>query len=204
MHDLIKRYPIVSDQIDARELSVILRELQKTLNLNVSGDIVELGCYVGTTALFMQRLLVEQKSDKRLYVYDSFEGLPPKTAADASPAGEQFRAGALRATKADLIKHFKQAGLPLPTIHKGWFADIMPGQLPDMISFAFLDGDFYESIRQSLQLIWPRLAPGALVVVDDYQSQALPGARRAVEAWLKTHLAAVTSEASLAIIRRSA
>jgi O-methyltransferase len=107
---LLTRYPLVSDQVNARELKVVLRELQHVLDRDVAGDIVELGCYEGTTSLFMQRLL--DGSGRRLYLYDSFEGLPPKTPQDLSPAGEQFRAGELRASKATLIGHFNRAGLP--------------------------------------------------------------------------------------------
>jgi O-methyltransferase len=202
--DLLARYPLVSDQVDKAELRVILRELAKVLDSSVPGAVVEFGCYTGTTALFIARLLAARRELRQLHVYDSFAGLPPKTAADASPAGMQFQAGELRAAKADLIRHFKQAGLALPVVHKAWFAELGPDDVPPRIAFAFLDGDFYESIRDSLRLIWPCLAPGATVLVDDYQSEALPGVRRAVGEWLARHGAALRAETSLAIIRKNA
>lgn len=192
----ILRFPLVSDQINKTELAVILRELHTTLG--APGDVVEFGCYVGTTSLFLQRVLAG--SGKTLHVYDSFAGLPQKTTADQNPLGTAYVAGELVATKAQLIKNFKQAGVPLPVIHKGWFANLTPQDLPRRISFAYLDGDFYDSITTSLQLVWPQLAPGAKVVVDDYSHQGLPGARRAVDAWLKTHPAKLRVEASLAIL----
>lgn len=199
--DLTTRYPIISDQIDRAELRVILRECAKTLDKTVPGDVVELGCYVGTTSLFLQRLLTGRS--KTLHVYDSFAGLPPKVGADSSPAGEQFKQGELVATKAQLIKNFKQAGLPLPVIHKVWFEQLTPDDLPEQISFAFLDGDFYTSILSSLKVIWPKLAPGAIVVVDDYQTEALPGVAQALKEWRHGHSFNLRVEASLAIITRS-
>lgn len=201
MHSLLKQHPIISDQVEPTELSVILRELEAVLTAGVAGDVVELGCYVGTTSLFLQRLLRQYAPDKTLHVYDSFAGLPPKSVKDQSPAGEQFKPGELHTGKSQLIKHFKQAGLPLPVIHKGWFSELTPQDLPAQISFAFLDGDFYDSINQSLQLVWPRLVPRAVVLVDDYQSEALPGAKRAVDEWLRSHSARLRTEASLAIIQ---
>jgi O-methyltransferase len=198
--DILQRYPIVSDQIDRAELRVIVRELQKTIAAGVPGDVVELGCYVGTTSLFLQRLLAG--TGKTLHVYDSFAGLPPKVSADASPVGEQFKEGELLATKAQLVKHFKQAGLPLPVIHKAWFEQLTVADTPDVISFAFLDGDFYTSILASLKVIWPKLAPGAIVVIDDYQTEALPGVRQAVKEWSRDHSFRLRNEASLAIITR--
>ena len=189
---------LLSDQIDERELAIILRELEKVLNANVSGDVVEFGCYVGTTSVPLGKRLMD--TDKKLYVYDSFEGLPEKTQEDESPAGLQFVAGELLATKKQLIKNFKQAHAPLPIITKGWFSDITLAQVPQQIAFAYLDGDYYHSVLDPLKLIWDRLTPGAIILVDDYANEALPGAARAVDEWLKTHPAKLRTEHSLAII----
>lgn len=189
---------LLSDQIDERELAIILRELETVLTANVQGDVVEFGCYVGTTSVPMGKRLM--KTDKKLFVYDSFEGLPEKTPKDESPAGTQFVKGELLATKKQLIKNFKQAHVPLPIITKGWFSDITPDQVPESISFAYLDGDYYHSVLDPLKLIWPNLTPGAIVLVDDYANEALPGAAKAVDEWLRTHPAKIRVEHSLAII----
>ena len=189
---------LLSDQIDERELAIILRELEKTLAAGVAGDIVEFGCYVGTTSVPIGKRLAT--TDKTLHVYDSFEGLPEKASQDESPAGTQFVAGELAASKKQLIKNFRQAGVPLPTIVKGWFSDVTVDQVPGEISFAYLDGDYYHSVLDPLKLIWDRLSPGAIVLVDDYANEALPGAARAVNEWLRDHPAKLRVEHSLAII----
>ena len=69
----------------------------------------------------------------------------------------------------------------MPRIVKGWFCDLGESDLPSLISFAFLDGDFYESIRDSLRLVGPRMSRGGVIVVHDYTNPALPGVRKAVE-----------------------
>ena len=74
--------------------------------------------------------------------------------------------------------------------------------MPEQIAFAFLDGDYYASIRDSLALVWPRLTPGAVIIVDDYANEKLPGAARAVDEWLATHPAQLRVQASLAILSR--
>ncbi len=96
--------------------------------------------------------------------------------------------------------NFKKAGLPLPKIKKAWFSELTPADLPDKIAFAFLDGDYYESIMDSLRLIWSKLSEGAVVIVDDYANEALPGAAKAVDEWLRNHKARLKAEQSLAII----
>ncbi len=190
---------LLSDQIDERGLTIILRELEKTISHDVNGDVVEFGCYVGTTSVPIgQRLM---STNKKLYVYDSFAGLPEKTSEDQSPAGTQFVAGELFASKKQLIKNFTQAHVSLPVITKGWFSELTPDQVPSEISFAYLDGDYYHSVLDPLKLIWPKLSPGAIILVDDYANEALPGAAKAVNDWLKSHPAKLRVEHSLAIIQ---
>lgn len=189
---------LLSDQVSEREVQVILRELAATRG--VTGDVVEFGCYVGTTSVHLAEAL--RDTDAKLWLYDSFEGLPEKRPEDVSPAGEQFRTGELAATKKELVRNLKQAHVPMPIIKKGWFSELTTHDMPTQISFAYLDGDYYDSVLQPLRLVWPRLVPGAIVVVDDYVNEALPGAAKAVDEWRNTHrVAGFRVEASLAILR---
>lgn len=177
---LITKYPLISDQINKDQLRVILDELEKVLSRNIAGDIVEFGCYIGTTSLFVRRVLDSLRLEKEFHVYDSFEGLPEKTAPDGSRAGEQFRAGELAVSKKQFVREFQKAGLRPPVIHKGWFKDLTASEVPKKLCFVFLDGDFYESIRDSLKLVLPRMQKGGVIIVDDYAREALPGTAKAV------------------------
>ena len=107
---LLAKYPIISDQVDAKELGVLLRELEKVLQSGAAGNIVEFGCYVGTISLFIRRLLDAYDFTGEFHVYDSFMGLPEKTQADNSAAGEQFKAGELLAPRKTFVQNFKKAG----------------------------------------------------------------------------------------------
>lgn len=197
---LLKTYPLISDQVDVHELSVILSELTQQLEQERDGAVVEFGCYIGTTSLFIRRLLDTHQAACQFHVYDSFIGLPDKSDADQSPAGEQFKTGELSISRKEFERQFKKAGLRTPVIHKGWFSDIAVDMVPEPITFAYLDGDYYESIRDSLRLIEDKLAHGACIVVDDYANEALPGAAKAVNEWLRSRPATLRVEASLAII----
>ena len=66
----------------------------------------------------------------------------------------------------------------------------------------FRSGDFYESIADSFRVCDGKFQETATIIVDDYANEALPGAARAVDEWLKRHPARVAVESSLAIIRR--
>ncbi len=190
---------LLSEQIDKRELTVILRELQKSITGNVVGDVVEFGCYEGTTSVHMARFLAG--TDKNLYLYDSFEGLPNKSTQDESPAGMQFQVGELNASKKKLITNLRQANVAMPHIKKAWFSDLIQSDVPTQVSFAFLDGDYYHSVLDPLRLLEAVLSPGAVILVDDYANEALPGAARAADEWARPRGLQVVSEASLGIIR---
>lgn len=195
---LVETYGIISDQVEKNELVAVLTQLQKSLVY--SGAVVEFGCYTGTTSLYIRRILDAHHDGREFHVYDSFAGLPEKTAQDMSPVGEQFQAGKLAASKKLFLREFHKAHLTPPIIHKAWFADLKTGDVPEKVAFAFLDGDYYDSIRIPLQLLEGRLVPGAIIVVDDYANEALPGAARAVDEWAMAHNYGVTSLHSLAVL----
>lgn len=171
-------------QIASRETEIILSELAKTQD--VPGDVVEFGCYAGDTSVLLAAAL-KNTPDKWLYLYDSFEGLPQKTAFDESPQGWRFQAGELKVSPDTVAHKFKKHSLPDPVIVKAWFDKLSDSDLPGQISFALFDGDFYESIKTSFEKVVPHLATGGIIVVHDYRNPALPGSAKAVNEFMDAH-----------------
>ena len=195
-------------QVTARETEILLQELTKTLKNNVPGDVVEFGCYKADTSVLYQKLLESMGhggalqsenhtpsiNQKILWLYDSFEGLPAKTREDNSAAGDAFQAGELLVTKREVIEKFKKMGLKLPKIKKAFFDDLdIIYDIPEKISYAFLDGDLYQSIKTSLRLVTEKMSQGSVIIVHDYNNPELPGSARAVDEWLKAHQSKVAS-----------
>ncbi len=193
-----------NDQVSSAETSDILHLAQQALK--VPGDFVELGCYRGETSLLLGQLLQHTSSKstnsasstpKTLWLYDSFAGLPTKSSADFSGVGANFQAGELCVTKREVVAKLRKHGLtvaPHPSItvsavivKKAWFDQLTTSDLPHEIAFAFLDGDLYDSIRVSLELVAPRLTKQGIMIVHDYNNPALPGSSRAVDEWLRSH-----------------
>lgn len=186
-------------QVTVQETAEIIHLAQQVLLDSIEGDFVELGCYKGDTSLQLAKLLAAQRAatqppsyiTKRiLYLYDSFAGLPPRSPEDASSIGENFKAGELFVTKREVIDKLRHAGLDLRYIKvkKAFFEELNPTtDLPSQIALAFLDGDLYNSIQTSLQLVAPRLQARGLIIVHDYNNPELPGVALAVDEFLARH-----------------
>lgn len=144
--------------------------LSSVLTGGVAGDVVEIGCNAGRTSVFLRMVLDYFAPERELHVYDSFEGLPAHGERDVHPpSGEAYlKQGMCTATVEELREAFARWDVREPTVHRGWFADILPSGLPEQVAFAYLDGDYYESTRESLVHLYPRLSPGAIAIIDDY------------------------------------
>jgi len=141
------------------------------------GEITEFGCNVGRTAAILSHVL-----SRPVWLYDSFEGLPGRKAQDAGTM-PHFDRGAFATSEAEVFAWFARFSLPEPVVYKAWFSAIPEDKLPK-ISFAHLDGDMYESIRDSLSLVYPRLVRGGVIVVDDYGWSGCVGPKVAVDEFM--------------------
>lgn len=142
----------------------------------LEGDIVEFGCFVGESAKIIQKAIDLCGVDKKLYVYDSFQGLPKPDIEK----GDGFDEGTLTVEKEVLIANFERNELRVPIIYEGWFNEVPSSAVPDKICFAFLDGDFYDSIMSSLKLVFEKVVPGGIIALHDYNSPGLGGVKLAV------------------------
>lgn len=150
----------------------------------VPGDLIETGVWRGGSTIFMRAMLQAYGvTSRRVWVADSFEGLPKpdeeKYPADRGDTMHQSRELAISLD--DVIDNFKKFGLYDSQVRflKGWFRDTLPAAPIDRLSVLRLDGDMYESTMDALTHLYPRLSVGGFVIVDDYG--AIPGCRQAVE-----------------------
>ncbi len=154
------RAPGSTGFMTSRELRINLYHLvSQVLGYHVPGDFIEVGCFTGQTAAMIAMLLRgEADHERALHVYDSFEALWN----DEQPL-ETLR------------RNFSEHQLALPRIHKGWFSETIPQELPDRIAFVHIDcgagGDpkkHEDEVYRLLGEIYPRMAPGAVCSIVDY------------------------------------
>jgi O-methyltransferase len=149
----------------------------------IQGSFVECGVWRGGSMHAVARALDAAGDHSRdLYLFDTFEGMPPPTDKDRRVRGRgRFAAEILarsqknRAVWAYASLEEVQAGfdiVPYPTerIHfvKGKVEDTVPAQAPDEIALLRLDTDWYESTRHELEHLYDRLSSGGVLIIDDY------------------------------------
>ena len=158
------------------------RLLCKVLTEDVEGDIVELGCAYGGISALIMHVLRDTGSCKCFHVYDSFQGMPEPCTVD-EPQDNILQRGDFRVSPMVFGANIRKfaPGCSLPIVHEGWFENILSNELPNRIAFAFLDSDFYESIRISLEHVYPKLTKGGVMLIDDYCHPRLPGVAKAVD-----------------------
>jgi O-methyltransferase len=166
-----------SSIINSNQIQKLVESLVEVVQNNIEGDVVEFGCYVGESSKYLRKSLDILGSDKLLYVYDSFEGLPPLSEYEK---GTEWRPFTLKTTEQVLVNNFQKNGLVPPLITKGWFKDVPEDKLPNKIAFAFLDGDFYDSIYDSLSKIYYRMSYGGIIMFHDFKRVDLPGLDAAI------------------------
>jgi hypothetical protein len=158
----------------------------------IPGEIVECGVWRGGSMQAVAlALLGRGVTDRDLRLFDTFAGMPDPTeedrALDGTPAAELL-AGSPRDAKIwavasleDVREGMAETGYPAERVHYsvGKVEDTLPAQAPERIALLRLDTDWYESTRHELQHLYPLLADGGVLIIDDYGHW--DGARRAVD-----------------------
>jgi O-methyltransferase len=153
----------------------------------IPGDFVECGVWRGGSsmaiALTLQRLGVR---DRQLWLYDTFGRMPPPGEHDAGVPSEPVdqvnnstKISGL--TLPDVRRAMASTGYPSERITyvEGLVEETLPQAAPAQIALLRLDTDWYESTRHELVHLYPRLAPGGVLLLDDYGH--FTGARKAVD-----------------------
>ena len=167
----------------------------------IPGALVECGVWRGGSVLAaIQVMLHLGVTDRDVYLYDTFEGMTEPSEADTSPF-EQERS-ALDSWKrygrqgrqawdwlfdpgvfnlGDVQELLYETGYPRERIHfvVGPVEDTLPGETPEHVALLRLDTDWYESTRHELLHLYPKVAEGGVLIIDDYGHWE--GARRAVD-----------------------
>lgn len=177
-------WPSVAHSMIGRKRMGNLRLLtERVLFDRVPGDLIETGVWRGGACIYLRAILEAYGvTDRRVWVADSFEGLPPPDAAYPADAGDVFHTYRELAVPIEAVqRNFERYGLldGQVVFLKGWFKDTLPGAPTGPLAILRMDGDMYESTMDALTHLYDRVSPGGYVIVDDYR--VVEGCRKAVD-----------------------
>ena len=161
---------------------------------DIPGDFVECGVFRGGSVMAMARTLLELgATERKIYLYDTFAGMPQPTAADISSSGkvatdvfEQTRIDQdssewVNASLEEVRNDVKKVPYPFEkfVFVKGKVEATLPELRPSAIALLRLDTDLYSSTKAELEWFFPLLEKGGVVIFDDYGHWL--GSRKAID-----------------------
>lgn len=145
----------------------------------IPGDVIECGVYKGGATIALAKVIAG--TGKVIHACDTFEGMPRPTDHDNFHQQGDFSDTSLESVE----QRWREAGVrDIIVPHRGLFQDTLPTMSDNRYCFAFLDADYYVSMLQALEHVYPRISPGGWIVVDDYGWIHCEGCKIAVDEFL--------------------
>ena len=194
VYEAVSRYTMTSPQ----RLYALYKAVEYIAANRIEGDFVECGVWRGGSAmaiaLMLKRLGI---GDRKIYLYDTFEGMSSPTEKDKDIFGnkassllevEELSASLENvwcyASLEDVSSNIGNTGYPMQNVFllKGKVEDTIPATIPGKIALLRLDTDWYESTAHELLHLYPLLASKGVLIIDDYGHWQ--GARQAVDEYI--------------------
>jgi len=138
---------------------------------DIPGDLIETGVWRGGATIFMKAVLeAYNDSERRVWVADSFRGLPkPNPEKYPADEGDVFWQQSLAIPVEEVRRNFERYGLLDERVEflVGFFSETMPKAPIERLAVLRLDGDMYESTIDVLEHLYPKLSVGGYCIVDD-------------------------------------
>ena len=106
----------------------------QVLLMNIEGDFVEIGCHEGESTVILKKIIHEMAPDRKLYAFDSFQGVPRSDKTDEGV----YKKGDMSASLNKFNSNFEIVGLERPITVQGWFEETLETSLPEKIAFALI------------------------------------------------------------------
>ena len=161
---------------------------------NIEGDFIETGVWRGGASIFMAGLNKFYNLHRKVYVADSFEGLPPPNSLYPQDASSYLHEWSILSVSLDEVKsNFNKYNLLEENVVfiKGFFETSLKNVNFDKISLLRLDGDMYSSTIEVLNEMYYKVSIGGYIIIDDYGCTAV-SCKEAVDDFRRQHN--ITSE----------
>jgi hypothetical protein len=156
----------------------------------IEGDVVECGVGKGRTMLYLAFSSFIESKKRKVWGFDSFEGFPEPAPEDKSYRNPQK--GDWSDTSVEMVLgQLRRAGIPSDFIAtnvslvKGFFPETFKQFPQTKIALLHVDVDLYQSYKDVLEYFYPYVVENGLILFDEYNEEKWPGAKQAVDEFLK-------------------
>jgi len=155
----------------------LYKAIQYITKGDILGDIVECGVWRGGSAMLAALTLIQNnQTHRKIYLYDTYEGMSEPTDKDIDIHGVPYRLlwkkenELLTVSLDEVKKNMFSTGYPKENIIfvKGMVEKTIPRTLPNQIALLRLDTDLYESTYHELIHLYPKVTTQGVVIIDDY------------------------------------
>lgn len=170
-------------------LVTLIRACDYVLKNNIEGSFVECGVWKGGSSLLIADYLYNNNAaDRKLYMYDTFEGMSAPTKDDVQYDGQlaedMLKRGEVVCYSPfdEVVQTMKKSSFTNFEMIKGKVEETIPAVLPEKIALLRLDTDWYESTKHELVHLFPLVERGGIIIIDDYGWW--DGAKKAVDEYI--------------------
>ncbi len=177
----------------------LYKAVEYVVEAGIPGDFAECGVWRGGSVMVIaSTLLAKRNTDRKIFLYDTFDGMSAPTDADQDMEGRT--AENILASDGKSLDSIMWSYAPLDHVKanvasvgyppdrfvfvQGKVEDTIPATLPGPLAVLRLDTDWYESTRHELEHLYPLLVPGGVLIIDDYGHWK--GSRQAVDEYFST------------------
>ena len=178
-HEADNRVEDAETMLGTRQLDHMQHCILDVLTQGVPGDLIEAGVWRGGMTIFMRAVLMAyQVTDRKVWVADSFAGLP---AINRQRDTFDWQSGDMAVSVETVKNNFAKYGLldDQVVFLKGFFGETLSAAPIRQLSILRVDADLYESTMDALRNLYSALSAGGYAIFDDYQN--LPDCRRAID-----------------------
>ena len=194
--DSVKPFTMTSTE----RIFALINAVQYVCQNNVAGDFVECGVWKGgSSAAIAKTLMHLNVTDRMLWMYDTFDGMSQPTESDVDLQGQtaedlleqqdvaESASVWCRSPLEEVKSTMAATGYPRAQIQfvQGKVEDTLPELSPAEVALLRLDTDWYESTKCELEILFPNLIPGGVLIIDDYGHWQ--GCRKAVDEYFTAH-----------------
>ncbi len=193
LHERCKNFTMTSIE----RMHALYKATEYIVNAEIPGDVVECGVWKGGSAMLAALILLRMgATDRKIYLYDTYEGMSEPTEKDTSridaPAKQTWSKHQTATHNRwcyspleEVEKNLRSTGYPLDRLVfvKGKVEETIPATVPERIALLRLDTDWYESTSHELRHLFPRLSSGGVLILDDYGYWE--GAKEATDAYFR-------------------